>query len=663
MPELPVRQMVLYKHGVGYFVREGALSGANLTLSFRQEEINDILKSLAVFDSAGGQVLGIHYQTPMNRTDRLANSSVNLSENASLHDLIRDIRGRQAILTVQYNDQTRDYAGRIIGIDETPRPSLFSGDKREPMVRVLVLDEHGYIHSLGLLEVQAIRLQDDQAAHDLSYFLDTSMGDDNRRTVHIRLSEGDHQLTVHYVAPSPTWRVSYRVVAESEAGGNTGKAYLQGWGLFDNRLEEDLEAVQVTLVAGQPISFIYDLYSSRIPTRPTVKDEARIAPGPIEFADMLGDSEEDELDARLSRFQAESAPRLMAAAAPAPQARAFRGGGTIAQAKEATPHTTAEAKEAGEFFQYVVSTPVSVKRGESALVPIIGSMLDYQRELLYNGAKLPTHPVAALRFKNVTGLTLERGPVTIVEDQDYKGEAVVPFTKDGGEVYLAYAVELGVKITESTSSQSETHGLEIKDSFIVYQGYRTEQTTYTIENTTAKDLAITIEAALRQDWKLVDTPTPIAETATERRWQVDAPKRRKVEFVRQERIGQSNFLAIQNLRYQHLQEFIKQRWLDDATIRELQSLLENLDAIQNAQAEIKQLTAEREAIYKEQEQLRANLGALQVLGPEADLRNRMLTQLATSQDRLDVIAQRLQTLKQQIEAAEAKTATILEQFK
>ncbi|MCB9436606.1 MAG: hypothetical protein H6673_06355 [Anaerolineales bacterium] len=661
MPELPVRQMVLYKHGVGYFVREGALNGANLTLSFRHEEINDILKSLAVFDSAGGQVLGIHYQTPMDRTDRLTSSSVNLSENASLHDLIRDIRGRQATLTVQHHEQTRDYTGRIIGIDETPQPSLFSGDKREPIVRVLVLDEQGHIHSLGLLEVQAIRLQDDQAAHDLSYFLDTSMGDDNRRTVNIRLSEGEHQLTVHYVAPSPTWRVSYRVVAESDESGTIGKAFLQGWGLFDNRLEEDLEDVQVTLVAGQPISFIYDLYSSRIPARPTVKDEARVAPGPIEFDDMLGGMDEDELDARLSNFQAE-APRFMAAA-PAPQARALRAGGTIAQAKEATPQATAEAKEAGEFFQYVVSTPVSVKRGESALVPIIGSMLDYQRELLYNGAKLPTHPVAALRFKNVTGLTLERGPVTIVEDQDYKGEAIVPFTKDGGEVYLAYAVELGVKITENTISQSETHGLEIKDNFIVYQGYRTEQTTYTIENTTAKDLTITIEAALRPDWKLVDTPTPIAETAMERRWQVEVPKRRKVEFVRQERIGQSNYLAIQNLKYQHLQEFIKQRWLDDATIRELQSLLENLAAIQNAQAEIKQLTAEREAVYKEQEQLRANLGALQALGPEADLRSRMLTQLSTSQDRLDAIAQRQQALKQQIEAAEAKTATILEQFK
>ena len=76
----------------------------------------------------------------------------------------------------------------------------------------------------------------------------------------------------------------------------------------------------------------------------------------------------------------------------------------------------AEGKDVGEFFQYAVTAPVSVKRGESALVPIIGSEIKYERELLYNRAKLPDHPVVALRFDNSTGLTLERGPVTVVEN-------------------------------------------------------------------------------------------------------------------------------------------------------------------------------------------------------------------------------------------------------
>src|SRR5262249_47294873 len=135
--------------------------------------------------------------------------------------------------------------------------------------------------------LRSFSIEDTQSAHDIAYFLDTSKGEDDRRTVTVRLSPGEHQLIVSYVAPSPTWRVSYRIVAESESDGQSGKALLQGWGLFDNRLDEDLENVAVPLVAGQPISFIYELYASRIPNRPTVQDATRIAPGPVEYASAV----------------------------------------------------------------------------------------------------------------------------------------------------------------------------------------------------------------------------------------------------------------------------------------------------------------------------------------------------------------------------------------
>src|ERR1041385_9160459 len=136
---------------------------------------------------------------------------------------------------------------------------------------------------------------------------------------------------------------------------------------------------------------------------------------------------------------------------------------------------------AGEFFQYSVTTPVSVKRGESALVPIIGSEVSYSRELLYNGEKLPDHPVAALRFQNSSGLTLERGPVTVVEDGDYRGEAIIAFTKDRGEVYLPYAVELGVRVVERLQPRTEGTGLSIDNDYLVYEEYRVSGTTYLLE--------------------------------------------------------------------------------------------------------------------------------------------------------------------------------------
>ena len=101
-------------------------------------------------------------------------------------------------------------------------------------------------------------------------------------------------------------------------------------------------------------------------------------------------------------------------------------------------------------------------RGQSAMVPIVSADLDYRKDLLYNGAKLPAHPVATLRLKNGSGLTLERGPVTVLEKGEYVGEAVLPFTVVGSEMAVAYAVELGVKVREEGGAGREIRGLRIR---------------------------------------------------------------------------------------------------------------------------------------------------------------------------------------------------------
>src|SRR5690349_16593127 len=122
MAQLSVREMVLYKHGVGFFVREGDVSGESTALTFRQEEINDVLKSLAVFDRGGGQILGIHYQTPMDKAARLASSSIRLSDNGSLHSLLSGLRGRQVVLDFETTPGSIEtVSGRVIGIDEPPK--------------------------------------------------------------------------------------------------------------------------------------------------------------------------------------------------------------------------------------------------------------------------------------------------------------------------------------------------------------------------------------------------------------------------------------------------------------------------------------------------------------------------------------------------------------
>jgi hypothetical protein len=658
--------MVLYKHGVGFFVREGAVSGTELAVTFRRDEINDVLKSLVVFDKAGGQVLGIHYQTPMDKAARLENSSIRLSEKSSLRDLIKQLRGRRAELTIEPTVGTLEVVvGRVIGMDEPDAINQQLGNPRTitsaQAIYVHVLTDDGRTRVFLFDALRSVKIVDQQANDDLSYFLDTSVAEDSRRTVNVRLSEGEHQIAVYYVAPSPTWRVSYRIVAESTEDRQTGKALLQSWGLFDNRLEEDLTDVQVTLVAGQPISFIYDLYASRIPERPVVQDESRIAPGPIEFASNM--------------TAPPPAPMVMAAAAPAAKSGSLlrRAMGGLGRADTATTdfmdmererfgasvQVNTEAKEAGEFFQYTIQTPVSVLRGESALVPITSVDVGYTRELLYNGEKFPKNPVASLRFKNTTGLTLERGPVTVVEDGDYKGEAVIAFTKDGRSVYLPYAIELGVQVREDVEHSTEVWKLSLKGTYLVYDEYRMKVVTYTILNTTNQEKVVTVEAPKQANWELYDMRSADTETLNERRWRVTVPARETVTFVRKERTRLSWQEDVMNLDYQNLQRFFENRWLDKDAYDRLSELLNTRNIIATAHEEQNKLSEERTRIYEQQSQLRANLSTLQATGKEAALRDRMLDQLTQTQDRLDTIEARGGTLTQEIAKAEAKVKQIL----
>lgn len=674
MTDLPVRTMVLYKHGVGFFVREGQFNGENLTLTFKADEINDVLKSLAVFDHAGGQILGIHYQTPMDHAARMQNTSINLSEQHTLADLLRNLRGRVATLTYELSPRSLEtVTGRVMGLDYvTEREHQLGVVNVSPEeMRVTVITSDGRIYSHFFNHLRTIEIADPQSNRDLIYFLDTSMTEDNRRSVNVRLSAGDHDLSVYYVAPSPTWRVSYRLVAESDetAAGepSTGSALLQGWGLFDNRLDEDLTDVQVTLVAGQPISFIYDLYESRIPQRPTVKDESRIAPGPIEYAGFAADEEDSLDDVRVAFKERRAASgggafaQGVAARSAAPMAAPPPARSMTRQAAVEAAQSSAETKETGETFQYIVTTPVTVKRGESALVPIIASEVKYERELLYNSAKLLNHPVAALRFSNSSGLTLERGPVTVVEDGDYKGEAVIPFTKDGNEVYVPYAVELGVRVTETpTAHKTETFGLSFEKGLMIFDHFDIRGTSYKLENSTAKPVTVTLEvAALGSNWELFETPPPDVSSAREQRWRVAVPARGKAEFVYKIRQRTSRTQHLQDLKFHQLQQFLQNRWLDQETFDQLKTLLENYAAIQSAVELQQKLEVERDKIYEQQEQLRKNLGALQATGKEAELRDRMLDQLKTTQDRLDEIERELAEAQHRQAAAQAQTEQII----
>ncbi|MGC9332941.1 MAG: hypothetical protein ACP5JJ_02250, partial [Anaerolineae bacterium] len=491
MTTLPIVRMTLYKHGVGFFERRARVDGDEVELSFRAEEMNDVLKSLSTIDWGDGQVLGIDYPTPQDREEQLSGCSVRLEDDRSLRDLLASLRGRSVRLLL---DQGEEMAGTLLGLDEVA--------ERQPLATSLVsllLGGTDRVQALPLGRIEAVEIDDDRAAKDLRFFLRTALTQEEYRQVRIRLTPGEHDLSVSYVAPAPTWRISYRLVVDETEKGQ-GEALLQGWGIFDNRLEEDLEGISLSLVAGMPISFVYDLYNPHLPERPTVEEEARVAAAPVEFAEAE--------PARAKMVDLGPAMPAMMRAREVPQARASISREALAQASP----VTASGEALGELFEYRIQVPVTVERGHSAMVPILASDLHYRKDLLYNGSKMPVHPVATLRLKNETGLTLERGPVTVIDGGEYVGEAILPFTASLGEVTVPYAVELGARVREENGSSRELHGLEIEGAYLRFEEWDIRWREYQLNNRTGQPLSILVEHPRTAHYSLFDTPEPLERT-------------------------------------------------------------------------------------------------------------------------------------------------------
>lgn len=658
MPDLPIRRMLMYRHGVGYFERRGSVAGTELRLMFPREAMDDILKSLIVLDLGEGQVLGIDIETPEDRAKQIERGSIHLSDTRSLLDLLRDLRGRRVRLQVESDrrhgeSDEETLEGAIMGIDL---------DEKEPLDKPLVslyLTEQREVRAVPVRRIARLTILDDRAAADMTYFLRAAQSEEDRRSAIVRLSDGDHEILVGYIAPSPSWRVSYRLLAEPKPdGGDSANGggrdmgaqvavLLQGWGLFDNQLDEDLENVELTLVAGMPISFRYRLYEPHIPERPLVQDDVRTVAAPIEF----------RAKRRMSR-----APDAFEEAAEeevAPLASMSLTGAFSLENLERSTKAVSTGEERGALFQYRVAHPVSVARGRSAMVPIVSRRLDGRKELLYNGRKQPRHPVASLRMLNETGLTLERGPVTVVEHGDYAGEAVLPFTRAGAEMIVAYAVELGVTITEERHSQRVMAGLSISKEYAVFEEWDVRQMRYRITSTLPDAVDIVIEQERLAGYDLFDTSAPAEETHNVARWPVRCLPDVETTFTVSERCKTSRYEEVRNLNMQQLQSFLHERYLDQATYKALEHVLSLYARIAEHQKTLQAIEQERKKILMRQQQIQGNLGPLGREGSEQALRERYVALLNQLEDRLNELLSHEQETRTAIERLEQEATQAL----
>jgi hypothetical protein len=326
-----------------------------------------------------------------------------------------------------------------------------------------------------------------------------------------------------------------------------------------------------------------------------------------------------------------------------------------AQSMADTVQSAATGAALGELFQYNVSTPVTVGRGQSAMVPIVSSTLGFKKDLIYNGRKMSTHPVATMRFNNSTGLTLERGPVTVFENGEYMGEAVLPFTADQAEAVISYAVELGVHIKEESKTETHLHALRLKDGYLLQDMYDIRQIIYTVDNRTPQSKGVLLEHPLNNNhYTIFETPEPAEKTLDTHRYKVEVSPRQMATFTVKERMLRTRQEALQNLSYRGIQQYFEDKLLDKTAYQGIKALLDVWAEIERLQQNIAEQEQRRAKIYETQQQAQQNMQVLSASGEEGKLRGRYVQQLSQSEEELATIAHNIQQTQAIIERKRAE---------
>jgi small nuclear ribonucleoprotein (snRNP)-like protein len=683
MSQLPISRLTLYKQGFGYFERRGIVEGNLVTLVVPRDSINDVLKSLTVMIQGGGRVLGIDYETPEDKEKVLNELSVKLGIRSALVDVLCGLRGTKVTLNLENGEAV---TGRLVGVETTLDPS-----SQPATVLIQSDDDVSQVQLFPVAHVVDFSLHDERAVKDIGFFLDVNRTEQTRITLTIWLSEGKHNLEIGCLAPGPTWRVSYRLV-----GIGQNQARLSGWGLFENSLDEDLNDVMLTLISGRPISFEYDLYESYIPARPQVSDDPTsleaVSDNPLVIESLSAISHELRTPVTSIRGYAELLERSGALTKEQQDfVRAIRqSSGRMVEllndlldmarlregqrGREEAGSTTAYTYRSGplgdlkvssayfkpvvmgnaepEFMTYPVEAPVSVRRGQSALVPIIDQVVEYEEICVYNGDKIPNHPLLVWRLKNTTGKALEQGPVTIVDEGRYLGEGLMRFTGVGDELQIPYALEFGVLVSETIEQGPQRlldAKFDAKEQRAIVRRYEVTEYIYTLVSHVGREVQVLIERRDPNQGEYYEMPEPDLAASGHTRWPVLVPPNGQSAFTvrirnmyeRPENVNEWDIKFVQELRTAGL--------LADEVYADLKRLGVEKQQLIVASNRIKTSQAEYDEAVSRQEQLRKNLSILGDSEREMGIRNRVLDDLEASENRRRELEQRIADLNVQIE--------------
>ena len=644
--DLVLQRVVLSTGGVGYFEYEAAVEGdATLLLDVPLDQVDDVLKSLVVYDSGGtaGEIT-------LPGREPLTQSFVDLPFDRDALDsataLLNALQGAEIRVAAP-----KAISGRLVHVDEETAHG--AGGEAVTRSRVSVMTDSG-LQQFVLQDVDAVAFADPalqkQVEAALSRIAAYRQGGRRQLTLTTH-GAGPRKVRVGYVVAMPLWKASYRLSLMPDPEARTAR--LQGWAVLENFSGRAWQDVELTLVSGNPVTFRQALYESYYVPRPTVPVESgsHVLPSP-DTGTVAG-----EVAAKASPIR--DAPRMQAAAG---------GAAALAMGAPAAPPPPAQIEAAAateEATQIAFTAPdkVSVAAGQSLVLPLLDRELPARRVDLYQPQSDRQHPLAAIELTNKSDTGLPPGVLTLYQLNAgkgalYLGDARLAALPAGDKRLLTYAVDGKVTVDITSGERRPIVKATIGDGVMRVNRVIRSTTTYRVKAAAAAAPRLLIEQPRRPGATLT-SPDPKTVELTAASYRVPfmipaAGSDSSLTVVEEQPVEET--IRLLDIDDNRLGVLVSSVELDPKLRQKLGEIAARRQAVGHQRSELGRLKEERTQLVDDETRLRNDLAAI---GGDPALHKRLLDKFSETETGIETVSAAIAKATDGVTAAERDLASYI----
>lgn len=775
---LPVRRVVLYKNGVGYFEHLGRVRGSqDVHVDFTSAQLNDVLKSITVLDLSGGRITSVDYNSEAPLARRLATLRLALGEKPTTAEFLGSLRG--ARLEVRSGTGPA-LSGKLLSVERKTRTGTNWTVETD---EISLITDSGEVRSVDLNPSTSVRIIEKDLQVEVGRYLGliaSSRDQDVRRMTISATGPGERNLYVSYISEVPVWKTTYRIVLPSKT---EKKPLLQGWAIVDNTVGEDWDGVELSLVAGAPHSFIQQLSEPFYGRRPVVPLPESIQLSPqthaatllrgngrlsglvtdpsgavisgtlvrllddnnsvvaqtssesngqysfsgvatgnyrVEFehwgfkkdviAQLSVSPGENQLNTQLqvgaatevvevraettglnttASDMAVAVGKLTRGVANRPHVGTGTGAGAgggmgeavgalngrsvmslamlspgIVDATREMGEAAASGQELGDLFEYKLKDRVTLKKNQSALVPIAQTEMEAEKVSLWSGTTGSGRPLRGLWLKNTSPLTFDGGSFSVLENEVFAGEGLTDPIKPGERRLVSYATDLGLLVEASKNLQPQhVRRVKISKGILTQVSELHERTLYIARSQDETKRVLVVEHPARPEWMLAKSAADPEEKAPgEYRFRLEVPPKGTASLPIEEVRALSTTYELSNLGDDQIALFVKQGTITPEMAQALGRISAQKAVVAKLEEEMENRQKDIDRIVEDQGRLRENMKALRGSAEEKALLQRYTKQLDEQETQLEALRKKIQDTEAQRDKANDQLESMIDEL-